>query len=109
MKEAETSVMKGWSRKTAFIIGKSLLSSLRRRYLYYFRRDYVDSQIRSRRGDCQGCGAACCLRTRKCFYVKDGKCSIYATHIPRFCKIFPVDPLDIRLASVEDVCQFHWE
>jgi len=101
--------MEDASRTSVTIIVKSLLSSLRRRYLYYFRRSYVDRQIRLRRGNCDDCGAACCLRTRKCFYVKDGKCAIYGTRIPKFCMIFPVDKLDIKLASVEDVCQFTWD
>ncbi|MBM3296990.1 MAG: hypothetical protein FJY83_05250 [Candidatus Aminicenantes bacterium] len=97
------------ARTSVPIIAKSLLSSLRRRYLYYFRRHYVDRQLRLRKGNCDDCGAVCCLRTRKCFYVQDGKCSIYGTRIPKFCMIFPVDKRDIKLAGVEDVCQFTWD
>ena len=61
-----------------------------------------------RRGSCENCGGICCIRTRACPLLKNGKCSIYLKGIPFFCKIFPIDVRDIELAGESDVCQFYW-
>ena len=87
----------------------SLRSSIRRRYLVYLKPSYVKKQLETRKGSCEGCGGVCCKRTRPCPFLKNGKCSIYKTKIPKFCKIFPIDKKDIELAGVSDVCQYYWD
>ena len=87
----------------------SLRSSIRRRYLVWFRKEYVRKKLAERKGNCEGCGGICCKRTRPCPFLKNGKCSIYKTKIPKFCKIFPIDEEDIRLAGVADVCRYYWK
>jgi len=89
----------------------SLRSSIRRRYLVYLRPKYVKKQLAARKGSCDGCGGVCCIRTRQCPFVDEkGLCKLYASgKIPKFCKIFPIDEKDIKLAGMEDVCQYHWE
>ena len=109
-RKADSNIMKLSRLGKRFIpILMSLNSSIRRRYLFYFRRGYVEQMLRTRKGSCEGCGCICCIRTRHCPFVKDGKCAIYNTNIPKFCKIFPIDERDIELAEVKDVCQFYWE
>ncbi len=85
-----------------------LLPSIRRRYLYYFRKHYVEKMLKRRRGNCDGCEGVCCLRTRKCPLLKNGKCRLYKKRMPLFCKIFPIDKKDIELSDVSDVCQYYW-
>jgi len=87
----------------------SLRSSIRRRYLYYFKKHYVKEMLLKRRGGCDGCEGVCCRRTRKCPFLKEGKCNKYDKGIPFFCKVFPIDEKDIALAGVADVCKFYWE
>lgn len=83
--------------------------SIRRRYLYYFNRPYIELMAAKRKGSCEGCGGQCCTRTRLCPLLKDGKCQVYGAKVVRFCMIFPIDPQDITLSGVADVCQYYWE
>jgi hypothetical protein len=82
--------------------------SLRRRFLYYFRPEYVKSSIAKRTGNCTGCSGVCCKRTRACPFLRLGKCRIYRK-MPLFCKIFPVDKKDIEISGVSDVCRYRWD
>jgi len=94
------------------LIGKflqMLYPSLRRRYFYYCRKAYIAQRLATRQGGCAGCGGQCCQRTRKCPFLKEGLCSRYERGIFRFCKIFPIDPQDIILSGVADVCRYYWE
>ena len=95
--------------KKILLIALSMRSSIRRRYLYYFKRDYVNKMIEKRHGSCEGCGGICCIRTRRCPFLNEAKCKLYNTNMPFFCKVFPIDKKDIALAGVKDCCQFYWE
>ena len=79
--------------------------------LVYLKPNYVRKSLALRKGNCEGCGGVCCYRTRPCpFFDKEGVCKLYdSKKIPKFCKIFPIDKNDIKLAGVEDVCQYYWE
>ena len=92
-----------------FKIKLSLIASLRRRYLFIFKRSYVNKMLSKRQGSCDGCGGMCCIRNMNCSFFKKGKCSIYNKGIPLFCKIYPIDQKDIELGGMSDVCQFYWE
>ena len=75
-------VMEGWGK-------------LRRFYLVRFRKSYVKKMHGLRRGQCLRCGA-CCSITIKCPHLKDGnRCSIYE-HRYEQCRLFPIDPRDLR-------------
>ncbi|MBS1194453.1 MAG: hypothetical protein H6R29_385 [Methanomicrobia archaeon] len=93
---------------TLWLMLISLRSSLRRRYLYFFRRDYVEKMLSVRQGSCEGCGGVCCARVRSCPFLEEGRCSLYTNGIPFFCQLFPVDWKDIELSAVSDVCQYSW-
>ncbi|MDI6737764.1 MAG: hypothetical protein QME12_04590 [Nanoarchaeota archaeon] len=96
--------------KNIIAITLSLRSSVRRRYLYYFKREYVNKMVKTRKGSCEGCNGLCCIKTRRCPLLNEGKCKLYSTNkMPFFCMVFPVDEKDIELAGVEDCCQFYWE
>ena len=92
-----------------FVFISSLRSSIRRRYLWYFNRAYVEKMLAKRKGSCKDCGGYCCSHTRICRNLKNGKCSVYKTSIPFFCKVFPIDEKDIELACVKDKCKYYWK
>ena len=77
---------------------KILFSRFRRRYFWYFKKNYVVKQIKARKGSCLGCGGKCCIETNPyCRYLsRDRLCIIYDSEISFFCKIFPIDNKDIR-------------
>lgn len=94
--------------KVVLSIWQALYPSLRRRVFYYFRREVMERSLAARQGSCEGCGGQCCLRTRRCPFLRDGLCSRYDEGIFTFCKIFPIDPQDIELSGVADVCRYYW-
>lgn len=84
-----------------------LYASLRRRLLYWFRRDYVERQRKGRTGVCLGQGH-CCARTMPwCAYFGAGKCRVYDRQ-PLFCRIFPIDRKDQQLSGVSGVCAYRF-
>jgi len=89
------------------IMKLAILSSVRRRLIYYFNKDYIKKMLLQRKGSCDGCLGKCCIKTRPfCTNLKDGKCLAYDKNMPVFCKIFPIDNLDIKLAGMEGVCLY---
>jgi Fe-S-cluster containining protein len=83
-------------------------AGLRRRFLYYFRRGYVASQLARRRGACSREGHCCRLTLPWCVHFKNGRCSIYDKQ-PFFCRIFPIDEKDKELSSVRGLCNYYFE
>jgi len=68
---------------------------LRRFYLVRFRRNYVKKMHALRRGQCLRCGA-CCSITIRCPHLKDhNRCTIYERRYEQ-CRLFPIDPRDLR-------------
>jgi Fe-S-cluster containining protein len=85
-----------------------IYAGLRRRYLYYFRRGYVDVQLSRRKGACSVKGHCCRKTLPWCEYLIDEKCSIYDKQ-PLFCRIFPIDEKDKELSQVKETCGYHFE
>jgi len=86
----------------------SLYASFRRRFLFYFRRNYVLSSISKRKGNCDDCKITCCELTRPgCPFFKNNKCLIYEK-MPKFCKLFPIDHKDVILSGMEGICKYYW-
>jgi hypothetical protein len=75
----------------------SFKMQIKRRYLLLLKKDFVESGLKRRRGECKGCGA-CCRSSFPCpfLYEKDGKslCSIHETK-PDVCKIYPFTEADV--------------
>lgn len=88
----------------------AILSSIRRRLIYYLKKDYIKNMLKYRKGSCNNCYAECCYLTRSfCMHLKDGKCLAYKKNMPLFCKIFPIDNKDIELAGMKDICKFKFD
>lgn len=79
------------SRFLLYFIGK-----IRRFWLVHFRKQYVQTQLLIRRGDCRQCGNCCNLLFTCPTLTKQGKCLVYGTCRPSVCKVFPIDQRDIE-------------
>jgi hypothetical protein len=66
---------------------------LRRRFLWYFRKDVITRAQGKKDGECARCGA-CCIG---CVFYKrqNSHCRIYARR-PATCKVFPLTHEDIK-------------
>ncbi len=85
-----------------------LYGSLRRRFIFYFRKNYLNRQLSVRKGNCTAKGHCCGLTMPWCEYICSGKCSLYARQ-PLFCRIFPIDEEDKELSGVKDVCGYYFK
>lgn len=93
------------------IITKTLYEVLRKRYLVWFRKDYVRRSLSKRKGNCLACGMCCRQSVPFCpFLTKDNKCRFrkwFGWHL-KYCKIFPIDIIDQRLLNVQGRCGYYW-
>lgn len=91
-----------------FFYGVSYM--LRMRYLWYFRRDYLEDSMKRRKGYCErSCKGLCCkINVPKCHYLRKEKCTLYKDQ-PFYCKLFPVDERDKYLGDVQEECTYYWE
>lgn len=79
---------------------------IRRLYLNYFRKGYVERQLEIRKGYCKQCGK-CCELSFKCFFLtKTRKCIIYHKGRPKHCKTFPLDERDLR--DIKGECGYYF-
>jgi hypothetical protein len=86
---------------------------VRRRYLIWFRPDYVRAQIESRKGSCGRHG--CCDLTmfapvlrRGCFSKKEKSMCLRWGKLPAECRLYPIDEKD-KIPETLDYCGFYWE
>ena len=89
---------------------------LRREYYIHLRPDYVDKQVKKRRGMCgqHGCCDLSLLQKiyniyyRKCL-SKDicSKCLRWE-NLPRGCRIYPLDEKD-KIPETRSYCNFYWK
>lgn len=85
---------------------RGLWGKLRRLYLVHFRLQYVQEQLKKRRGHCLQCGK-CCRFAVKCPHLtEDNKCDIYNLKRPKQCVYFPIDEKD--LADVNFECGYYF-
>lgn len=84
----------------------------RKRWLVWFRADYVKEKLATRKGGCLACGTCCRQSVPFCpFLTKNDKCRIciwFKWH-PKYCKIFPIDEKDQRLLNVQGKCGYFWK
>lgn len=69
---------------------------IRRFLLVHFRKQYVQTQLLMRRGECRQCGSCCNLLFTCPALTKHGKCLVYGVCRPGACKVFPIDQRDIE-------------
>jgi hypothetical protein len=89
---------------------------LRRKYYIYFRPDYVDRQIKERKGSCaqHGCCDLSILHRiyngfyRRCLSEKNNRtvCRRWRS-LPKECQIYPLDEKD-KIPETRAYCSFHW-
>ena len=72
---------------------------IRRFYICHFRKGYLRSQLRLRRGECHQC-AACCHLLFPCYALSPERlCRIYHGRRWLVCRVFPIDRRDIEDVS----------
>ena len=87
-----------------------LAGKVRRFGLIHFRRQYVQSQLLVRKGDCRQCGTCCNLLFTCPMLTKQGKCLVYGSCRPQNCKVFPIDQRDTEEVSLcGGSCGYHFE
>lgn len=79
------------SRFLLHITGK-----IRRFWLVHFRKQYIQTQLMVRHGDCRQCGSCCNLLFTCPTLTKQGRCLVYGSCRPSACKVFPIDQRDIE-------------
>jgi Fe-S-cluster containining protein len=87
---------------------KYIYAGIRRRFIFYFRRKYLNAQISKRKGQCSRLGHCCEKTFSWCQYFKHGLCSIYDRQ-PLFCRIFPIDKKDIELSDMQGSCNYYFD
>jgi hypothetical protein len=87
---------------------KYIYAGIRRRFIFYFRKGYFNSQIGKRKGKCLGLGHCCKKTFYCCAYFKNGLCSIYDKK-PFFCRVFPIDQTDMELSDVSGICGYNFK
>ena len=88
---------------------KYVYASIRRRFIFYFNKEYFNSQLSKRKGDCAACSVGCCkIIISCCPYLENKRCSIYDKQ-PFFCKLFPIDEKDKELSDVKELCCYYFD
>jgi len=89
---------------------RQAIGKIRRFLLLRFKKDYVDTQLEQRQGECNQCGKCCEILFRCPFLVKveDGSslCSIYDNR-PKQCAAFPIDQK--CLSEVDFDCTYSFD
>ena len=79
-----------------------------RRLIYNFaRKNYVEEQLKKRKGYCKQCGK-CCELAYKCFFLTQSrKCTVYHKGRPKQCTTFPLDQKD--LDDIPGECGYYFK
>ncbi len=87
-----------------------VMGKLRRIYLVYFRKGYVERHLALRKGECHQC-ARCCSFVFVCpMLTTQRQCRIYNKFRLEMCKRFPIDQRDIdEVALAGGTCGYHFE
>ena len=83
---------------------------LRRFFIVHFRKNYLERQLRSRRGDCLQCGVCCNFSLPCPMLTKRRLCLVYGVCRPKACRVFPIDQKDLDdVAACGGVCGYRFE
>ena len=83
---------------------------LRRFFLVHWKMEYVQAQLRTRKGECQQCGCCCRLIFPCLMLTRRGLCRIYGRHRCLVCKVFPIDEHDLAdIRRAGGGCGYHWD
>src|SRR3989338_3800935 len=93
------------------MLTKHIHNMLRKKYLIWFKGDYVKINLAARKGECFACGVCCRQIVPFCpFLTRDNKCRLikWFNWQPKFCKVFPLDEIDQYLCNIRGKCGYHW-
>lgn len=82
------------------------VGKLRRFYLVHWCKDYVHSQLKLRRGECNRCGDCCRILFRCPHLDGENNCRIYESRYKQ-CIAFPIEPQDIKF--LRHRCSYYFE
>lgn len=88
---------------------KTLLEMIRKRYLLFFKPNYVKKSLAERKGVCLQCGK-CCRTMIKCPYLKERNvCTLYPNKLNKTCLDYPFDEKDQELSGLKGRCGYYWD
>lgn len=88
----------------------AVLTQIRRRYYYIFRKKKLFESLKKRKGYCSGCGQCCCTYFKCPFLKKSGErvsCQIH-NRKPTACRIYPFDEKDF-FPHLKETCTYWFE
>ena len=85
-------------KENLFVI--HIIGKIRRFCLLLFRKNYIRSQQKLRRGECRQCARCCSLAFRCPLLTRENLCLTYMKGRPDVCKLFPIDQRDIEDVTV---------
>jgi hypothetical protein len=87
-----------------------LMGKLRRFYLVYIRKRYVQRQLALRKGECHQCGLCCSFLFVCPMLTQEQLCRIYKKCRSEICKVFPINQRDIaEVALCGGTCGYRFE
>ncbi len=87
-----------------------IIGKIRRFCLIHFKKDYIQSQQKLRRGQCLQCARCCSLAFRCPLLTKENLCLTYMKGRPDVCKLFVIDQRDIDdVAAAGGQCGYWFE
>jgi hypothetical protein len=87
-----------------------LMGKFRRFYLVYFRKGYVQRQLKLRKGECHQCGRCCSFLFVCPMLTEQRLCRIYRKGRLEICRVFPIDERDVNeVALHEGTCGYFFE
>ena len=77
-----------------------IVGKIRRFFLIHFKKDYIKSQEKLRRGECRQCAQCCSFAFRCPLLTRENLCLAYVKGRPAVCKLFAIDQRDIDDVAV---------
>jgi len=77
-----------------------IIGKIRRCYLIHFKKDYIQNQLKLRRGQCRQCARCCTFAFRCPLLTRENLCLSYIKGRPDVCKLFAIDQRDIDDVAV---------
>lgn len=78
-------------------------------YVFSLSKEYIDRQIKLRKGECSQCGECCkFMDVFKCKFLSDDNKCLIQDNKPEKCKLFPIDEKHLEITGLKGVCSYHW-
>jgi hypothetical protein len=100
----------GWKRELMRKVWLTI-RDIRCLYLFTFKPEYVNEQIKSRKGHCPPDCGLCCrfVSATACKHLKNNRCAIYKTRTQN-CRDSPIDRFDLWITErfFDGRCKLYW-